>query len=644
MAKPLPVASSGAPGTSKSTIGGVQPISEPTNRPRHRRNQTSKSPLSSFAPSSGLLFLLASVASASTVSGSPAPPSFLCPSVVAEHNADTSLDKRAPLSSSVTVTPTPSEANDVLLARQHVPVRYHHDADGVWRRVDSYTLYGSTVSACSGTCRQPTNAVSAVDDQIQVSSNKTDTTTTLNQLDDIRDSLPPGWKPTPKVNESRTPLILAVSLVLAFLICSFIIGCLFWRKTVKKNHRSHDVEAKARKKKSAVKEESIVAEKEYKSKQKIWARATARWKANVKYTARQRKGKRFGSRTSQAHQSTLSFDRSRSRLAGSNSSIRSATLSRRSSTSSIRDQLHEEEVTPISPTMVQVPSSPPSSPTQATTNNPPAYQHRGQIPPIIISSNDATTDEYPTTTPQFGRSRRPSHSSNYSASAITNDGQMAELSPTPLHAAHVATDDKSLLARLADLASSPPIDGISTSAGTSEIQVSAPAWQDDDIEDFAPELFPTPSQPSTTPAMFPPPPSKELLAASEFYAYPFSFEEMESLEAECGPSAPPFEEGAPPPLQDSHLLVPSAPPLLGDDDHIRDARPSAPEWNFSSPALDSCEENVAGQDHDRIATEMNAPRPSAPPSSAPPRTPTPPIGPSPPCPANDNMALPGYRP
>uniref|UniRef100_A0A8H7Y6P3 Uncharacterized protein n=1 Tax=Psilocybe cubensis TaxID=181762 RepID=A0A8H7Y6P3_PSICU len=642
MAKPLPVASSGAPGTSKSTIVRRQHIPEHPYPSRHRRNPSPKSPSSLFAPSSGLLVLLASVASASTVSGSPAPPSFLCPSIDSEDTVDAPRERRALPSSSVTVTPTPSAAYNILLPR-HVPDQYRQGPDGIWRRLGTYTLYGSTVSACDGICRQPTNAVSAVDDQIQVSgnTNKSDSTT-YDQLDDIRDSLPPGWKPT-RTSENRTPLILAVSLVLAFLICSFIIGCLFWRKTVKKNHRSYDVEAKARRKRSAISVESLVAEKEHKTKQKIWARATARWKANVRYTARQRRGRRFGSRASIANQSTLSLDRSRSRLAGSNSSIRSTASSRRSSTSSIRSQLHDEDAIPTSPTSAQVSNSRPSSPAQPTINNPPAYQHRSQIPPIIISSDDPTGGEYPTSTPQFGRSRRPSHSSNYSASAaITNDGHVVELSPTHLHAAHVATDDKSLLARLQDLASAPPTDDSLPSAGTSEIQVSAPEWQDDDIEAFAPELTTSPGQSSTSPSMFPPPPSKGVLAASEFYTHPYSFEEMEDLDAECGPSAPPFEEGASPPLQDTHLLVPSAPPLLGEDDHIHDMCPSAPEWDDSSPALDSCEECIAGQDHDRIPTELTAPHPSEPP---PPRAPTPSIGSSTPHPtANDNIALPGYRP
>lgn len=77
-------------------------------------------------------------------------------------------------------------------------------------------------------------------------------------------------------------------------------------------------------------------------------------------------------------------------------------------------------------------------------------------------------------------------------------------------------------------------------------------------------------QSTSTPSPFPPPPSKGSLFAPNFYDYPYAFEDMEieNLEPELGPSAPPFEETPSAPLVDEHDLglVPSAPPMLDDDD------------------------------------------------------------------------------
>ncbi|KDR85670.1 hypothetical protein GALMADRAFT_234673 [Galerina marginata CBS 339.88] len=631
MAWPLPVASSESPGTSKLSICTSQTALEPSYRPRHRRHRISK-PSSSVAPSSGLLILLASVASASTASGSPAPPSFLCPSVRSEDVVDDVPNKRA--SSLATSVITPSPHSPPVLVPRHVPDRYSEDPDGIWRRVGSYTLYGSTVSACEEPCvLQPTNIASSVDDQIKVSNNQNSTTPSTTPSYDIRDSLPPGWKPTVKPYESRTPLILAMSLVLAFFICSFIIGCLFWRKNVKRGHKRNDVEAKARKKRRSNEEDvRDLVEKEVKAKQRVWARATARWKANVRYSARQRRGIRFTPRLSQAHQSSLSVNSHRS-LGRSTSSLRSQ-ASPRSSVTSIPNQLQANEA-PVASSSSQEEDVPCVSP--AIPVSPPAYQHPGQIPPIIVSSSSPTTEGYSADPNNFDRSRTPSHSSIY-PSTTPYDGQSAELlSPTPLHAAHVATDDKALLARLVEFASSPPEDA-SEFVGTSDAQVCAPAWHDEDIEDFAPDLIPTPVHTSDTRScspslMFPPPPSKDRLVAAELYTYPFSFDEMESMEAEAEPSAPPFEEESSPPLSDSQIL-PSAPPLSEDGESLQSAsHPIAPEWD----PMEQVEESVSGQDHDRIATQLT-------PHESPSSSGVPSIEPHPISTTRDSVTLPGYQP
>ncbi|KAF8167407.1 hypothetical protein B0H34DRAFT_15923 [Crassisporium funariophilum] len=613
MAKPIPVASIDCAGSSKLAYFAAHSSSKPPRTPRHRRHRTSKS---SVAPSSALLSLLATIASSSTVNGSPAPPSFLCPSIEGKPVAVTHVRKRAP--SSHTITYTSDDPASLVVAR-HVPDRYARNEDGVWRRVGSYTLYGSTVPCTGQNCRQPTHAVTTVDDQIQVGSvdqNATATGTTT----DISDSLPPGWKPTARPYEGRTTLILSMSLVLAFFICFFIIGCLFWRKNLK-NRREDDVEAKAKAKRrrlgatlSAEEARALASEKESKVKQKVWARATARWKANVRYTARQRRGKRTTiSRLSQANLSSPSLENSRSQLAQSNSSLNSRSSSRRASIVSIPDRpIADYDSAPSSPS--EEPTSTQPSPEIQAPSSPPAYHHRNQVPPIVVSSDCLSVDQYSgfSTPAVLDRSRRPSHSSICPPTSLTNFSDSRELlTPTPLHAAHVATDDKALLAGLADLASAPPDDGSADTSGASEAHVSAPAWPDemDDLtgdlstlNDQRPGTLPCPPSP-----LFPPPPSKERLAAAEFFDYSYAFDDMPTLDSEAEPSAPPFEESSAPPLENDHsqmqhtVMLPSAPPLLDDiDEALLDSLPSAPEWDRTSNLDVSGVESATGQDHDRI--------------------------------------------
>ncbi|KAJ3514026.1 hypothetical protein NLJ89_g2620 [Agrocybe chaxingu] len=409
-----------------------------------------------------------------------------------------------------------------------------------------------------------------------------------------------------------------MSLVLACFICFFIIGCLFWRRNLKKKRKDADVEARSRRRRhrSSPTEEEVremEMEREIKTKQKIWARATARWRANVRYSAHQRRGKRLSTRLSQAQQSTASLDNSRSRLAGSASSTHSRASSRRSSMSSIRDQPHHDHPPATMASTSQENLSRAETPRPVRPASPPAYQ-RGQIPPIVVSSDESTQSGL-STPAHLDRSRRPSHSSLYPSSAVSDDSQKAEhlfSVPTPIHAAHVATDDKSLLARLADLASAPPEDTSANPAGTSEPQVSAPAWQDDEFEEYTPDADHdacTSDSQSSPPPLFPPPPSKERLAAAERYEYSFAFEELDSLGSEDEPSAPPFEEGCLPPIDES-ILLPSAPPLLDDDSGELPLNPipSAPEWDSQTESLEPQEENVSGQDHDRMpSTSTNSP-------------------------------------
>jgi hypothetical protein len=329
-----------------------------------------------------------------------------------------------------------------------------------------------------------------------------------------------------------------------------------------------------------------MAEKESKAKLKILARATARWKANIRQAARQRKGKRVvTARSSQPYQPSHSSNNSRILSV----SLHSRTSSRRSSVVSLPDELSS----------MSLPFDPISTPTiSPVATSPPAYHHDGQALPVIYSNISHATS--------LDR-QSPSFRVNSSTS-------------NSFHTAHVATDDKTLLARLVDLASRPPEETSTDALDACDTFVSAPAWHDG-LEDIPSDLVVSNDHPPTSLAssLLPPPPSKEHMAIGDLYDYSFSFEGTAALEPE--PSAPPFHLD-PGPLIDDHQIIPSAPPLLDDTEFPVDAHPSAPQ-------LDVGEENPAGQDHDRMSSVRSSDVSSAPRMDIEVR---------------DDITLPGYRP
>lgn len=553
MAKTRHVGLADCPGPSTSTAAATRP-------PRRRRHQRSR-PL---APSSTLLSFLATVAGASVADGSPAPPAFLCPSLEStEHHTKA---RRAPAPPSTSSAPTPTTRSTLATTtRQYsrgvysnIAYKFAKGEDGIWRKEDAYDLYG----VCAG-------CDSVLDGQIS----KANSTMPSNNLKaDIESNLPPGWKPTPK-RPANTMLILAISLVLAFFISFLIIGCLFWRKNIRWKNKDKDVEKRRRKRRrrrtlsTELSEEAIREmenDKEAKAKQRLWARATARWRANARHSARQRRGKRLVARPS-----TISVNDSGDDSSSDQSSrppSPSLSRSRRSSTSSF----HQEPVsdlTPIPSIAVQTPEP---------TALPPAYQQKS-------TGAQTESSEYlsrrPSSASLLVRSRRPSHSAAIDEASSTA-GQTV---------AHVATDDKNVLAMLAEMASAPPAAAHET---RSEPEVSVPEWHDEQIEDFnalqrdhqtLSEESPNGSIPSSP---FPAPPSKGNLLSPDFYDYPYSFEEMTGDGPVYGPSAPPFEETPSAPLVDEETMevVPSAPPLIDDDDfYAPEQIPSAPPQEDAIP-------------------------------------------------------------
>ena len=452
-----------------------------------------------------------------------------------------------------------------------------------------------TTPSFSKYCPSSTQVASSDDDRSD------DPNTT--PVDDIRNSLPLGWSPTPTPSESSPALILVLSLVLAFLICVFIIGCVFWRRSIIKRHKK-DLEAEFKKrhtKPSAAEDAKNMAEKESKAKLKVLARATARWKANIRHAARQRKGKRVvTARSSLPYQPSHSSNHSRSPTV----SLHSRNSSRRSSVVSLPDEV-SQPIIAERPSSMSLPLDAISTPTiSPIATSPPAYHHDGQALPANYSNiSDAT-----------------STSLDRQSSPIRDNSSTSNL----FHAAHVATDDKTLLARLVDLASRPPEETSTDALDACDALVSAPTWHDE-LEEIPPSLIISNDHPSTclSSSLFPPPPSKENVASGDLYDYSFSFEGTAALEFE--PSAPPFHLDPTPPLDD-HQIVPSAPPLLDDTECRVDVHPSAPQ-------LDAGEENLTGQDHDRIAS--GPPLSDVPSLSSVSRQG---IG------VRDDITLPGYRP
>ncbi|KAJ3569729.1 hypothetical protein NP233_g4853 [Leucocoprinus birnbaumii] len=442
----------------------------------------------------------------------------------------------------------------------------------MWRHVESYTLYGSTI--CPNTCREPTDAVTA--DEVATSSNGTS-----GGASSIRDNLPVGWSTEFTRDDYRTTIILVLSLVLAFFICFFMIGCLLWRKTVKRRHKAGDVEMKARRKRRSTPAtpsplaQAQEEQRKAKGKQKIWARATARWKDHARYSARFRKSRRpsISSHLRQYSSSaTLNPATPIETPADNVSTTQSLTptpsrsVSRRPSTSSSQSShssLHLPQETPdnshTSPSLTfdTVPDGP---------SSPPAYRRGTLLSPVAIPAEHSSVPDEPAGSTLSVPSPRPS-----SLSLDPSSSGVKSLNPALVpesshifgpHAAHVATDDKALLARLAERAEQPP--DAPDDAQTSPIVV--PLWEDERIDDF--RQTSASSDPDTSGSSselpFPPPPSKGKMAEPSFYTYRSSFEQFsDSIDPELEPSAPPFEAPSAPVL-DGMAMLPSAPPLAED--------------------------------------------------------------------------------
>lgn len=361
-----------------------------------------------------------------------------------------------------------------------------------------------------------------------------------------------------------------------------------------------------------------------KSQQRLWARATARWKANIRQSARRRRKRNTTSVKdidtcslvdTPAHSTSVSLRTSASRSSFSHSITTTTSFGRRDS------------YDPSSSAQQETPSSP---------SRPPAY--------LSESSNTTAMAQEASLSAAVASPSRPLYNkAGFLVGCARNDAPSAEedaLPPAdPFSAGHIATDDKAALARMASLASAPPLGGVSTlgRGESSTLFPTVPSLEDDfelippelqitDCDDYAgtysglsggraahspsPSLLAasgteTPSysrEPSPHPIL-PAPPSRGRLAAPTFYEYPVSFEEdILSAEPEAGPSAPPFAQddalaaSAPPMELDYEPLnmvaLPSAPPMEDLDGVLLPAGPDADHWDAGSrlsgrPAMSS---------------------------------------------------------
>jgi hypothetical protein len=403
-------------------------------------------------------------------------------------------------------------------------------------------------------------------------------------------TMPTGWTKSANYDKPRTTLILCVSLILAFFMCAFMTIFVLWRKKHRKAHDG-DEEMKLRRRRGLdISEQEALMKKEARLKQKVWARASARWKANVQSLARRRKNRRLFTAASASLHDISRPESVRRAPSRPPSTYSSPAPTLRSSLSPDHGTTHVDDHVTLGPS-ISTPS------TDLTPPSPPAYI-QSDSPPLIQSKRNPVNETY----------LRTDHDPPPDPfSSIPHDIDHPQYTPSadevPIpyddsyHIGHVATDDKTLLARMATMASAPPVEP--DEGGSSRLQTSAPIWDDEHLEDIIDglddaEIAPSShtssslsSLPSASHSLFPAPPSKGKMAARDFYDYPYLFEEdVSSLEPEMGPSAPPFEEHTPsaPPLVNEPEMTPSAPPLM------EEFLPSAP------PAW---EDGEGGQDHDR---------------------------------------------
>lgn len=306
-------------------------------------------------------------------------------------------------------------------------------------------------------------------------------------------------------------------------MCIVMFACLIWRSR-RRRRKIKDSAVELRLRRNLITEE-LTRGVAAKVGERMWVRATARWKASAKQAARRRRGPRLSVISRQAL-STLDRELRRH----STSSLQLPTPSSSELDDSQLTSTFDSESVPGQ----LLPTSRASMSSRLTPQSPPAYIHQ-----------NLSVGEFSLETPEIDASTNSEHVS--------------------FAAAHIATDDKAVLARLEQLATAPPLpdDAIESHPGQSS---SAPALFEDGTDDYTNT---SESGFSSFTSLLPPPPPVRKDLTLDYASTPFDDV------YQAGPSAPPFEDHVA-----SVGLVPSAPVMEFDDEESQCA---------SSPPMDDSE-------------------------------------------------------
>jgi hypothetical protein len=163
----------------------------------------------------------------------------------------------------------------------------------------------------------------------------------------------------------------------------------------------------------------------------------------------------------------------------------------------------------------------------------------------------------------------------------------------PSCAGHVAVDDKTHLARMAELASAPPAIRHNTRGSPSPIHESAPEWSDDfeDLPSQSITVSPSVNALSeVSDSGFPRPPSKSILSPSYFDRHSY-LHDITALDPISLPSMPPYE-ARPNAIPFEDTLTATAPPISEDDQ----------AWEGSAPEAS----DIYGDDCDTLPSSSQA--------------------------------------
>ncbi|KAK7063719.1 hypothetical protein R3P38DRAFT_3249313 [Favolaschia claudopus] len=338
-------------------------------------------------------------------------------------------------------------------SRSKVPPKYTPDGDGVWRRIDSYTLVGSTI--CDS-CATPT-------------------TVPLSE-DEILNAIPLSWLHTSPSSPARTKITIGLSVVLAI----FIVATLIWFHISRTPPLRSDVEKRRHRTPKLPVNGGVPANEKQESpaetlKRKWMARATARWRENARgVLSRQRR-----ERMQQQQSRRASVESLVRASASSNPDANDPANNDSNATVTANSQIPAipRSMSPTPSCASSLPSSaasaasasssslPLASPSLPLPHEPPAYPpppplpvpqpplpHASLRPPPSGKSavvEDAGAEAFPPYTPR---------EEELVAEVDDFDDYFhhrPRLLPQPTSTAHVATDDKAVLARLAAGASEP---------------------------------------------------------------------------------------------------------------------------------------------------------------------------------------------